>query len=323
MMISTAKNLGSFNTSKHLLANYTNNKKIDIACVSESFEHNDNLKMYGWEFLSKPRPARTDEKNPHGGVAIFTKVSVKVKPGKLLNLNCPDIEMVCCETMADNTKFLLVCVYILTTAEMTKLCKWMEQLDSTRYPNVMICGDFNAHHTHWDSNYRSKTNLIGDTKGKILFECISNNNFQVRNDKRPTCKQGNHIIDLVITRGFQNKDIQCSTETNAVLSTIHHPVNTRIGNPLNRKFQKLDLKKTSDEDLKQWKQQLKEGLIRWETTIEPTTENLDATTETLLEIVDRSIKENFKTKTVSSYSKFWMTEAIKAAVQKFHQCKRR
>ena len=37
------------------------------------------------------------------------------------------------------------------------------------------------------------------TKGKVLFECISNNNF----DARPTVKKGNHIIDFVITRGFQ------------------------------------------------------------------------------------------------------------------------
>ena len=125
-MFISSINLGSFNTSKTLLEYYTISKKIDIAYVSESFEHNDNLKMYGWKIYSKPRPTRIDKKNPHGAVAIFARVSTKTRIPK--DMGCPDIEMIYCET-ADNTKFPLVCVYILTDKAMSKLCNWMENLD--------------------------------------------------------------------------------------------------------------------------------------------------------------------------------------------------
>ena len=199
-MLITSVNLGSFNTSKELLAEYTRSKKVDIVCVSESFEFNDNIHMNGWKLISKAKTPKVDDINPHGGVAILARVSVKIR--KVCDIHCPDIEVVCCETFIDNQKLLLVCTYILTDQDMNTLCRWIPTIDTAKYPNIMICGDFNAHHTLWDPTYRMKRGKTHDTRGKILFNCISNNDFSLRNDKKPTCKQGNYIINLVLTRGL-------------------------------------------------------------------------------------------------------------------------
>ena len=86
-------NLGSFNTSKELLKHYAQDKKANIICISETFEHRNNLHLPGWKFYSKPRDEVKPNINPHGGVAIFVKKDTKPKPFTPSDL--PDIETIC------------------------------------------------------------------------------------------------------------------------------------------------------------------------------------------------------------------------------------
>ena len=100
-------NLGSFFTSKLLLSNYCYDKKIDIVCIQETFEHKAKPHLNGWKCFSKPRKENADESNPHGGVAILGRNNVKLKYSDINKL-CKDIEIICCETYVENIKILLI-----------------------------------------------------------------------------------------------------------------------------------------------------------------------------------------------------------------------
>ena len=114
-------NLGSFFTSKLLLDNYCYDKKIDIICIQETFEHKVKPYLRGWKCYSKPRKENAKHSNPHGGVAILDRHNVKLKYSDI-NKTCPDIEIICYETYVENKKILLVCVYITGKDSMDKLC---------------------------------------------------------------------------------------------------------------------------------------------------------------------------------------------------------
>ena len=55
-------NLGSFFTSKLLLSNYCYDKKIDIVCIQETFEHKAKPHLNGWKCFSKPRKENADNR---------------------------------------------------------------------------------------------------------------------------------------------------------------------------------------------------------------------------------------------------------------------
>ena len=167
-------NHGSFNTSKHLFNQYTNNHNINVACISETFEYQDKTPtINGWQTFSKPRaPDPNTNVNPHGGVAIIARQNVKIREAPK-NLNLPNIEIIACETFFDHTKFLVICVYILDYNSLIQLCQWINHIDKNDHPNILICGDFNSHHTNWDTTYYTKYNTQGDKKGKHLAETIA------------------------------------------------------------------------------------------------------------------------------------------------------
>ena len=120
-------NLGSFNTSQDLLKHYLQEKKANVACLSETFELNNNVHIQGWQKYSKPRD-NPQNKNPRGGVAILVNKNTKSKAypdPDLPNLDpdLPNIEIVACQSYVANTKILIVCVYIQDLESLCKLCR--------------------------------------------------------------------------------------------------------------------------------------------------------------------------------------------------------
>ena len=219
-------NLGSFFSSKSLLESYCHDKKIDIVCIQETFEHKVQPKFRGWKSFSKPRKSNSSGTNPHGGVAILGRNNIKLVNSKI-NLTCPDIEIICCETYIENTKILLVCVYMTDQHSMNKLCLWLDNINYSLYPNIMLLGDFNAHHSFWDPNFILKNKGEGDRMGKTLLDSISRNGFKILNDKKPTCRQGNTVIDLAILKGTLDCQVASYTDSYPILSTIHNPIITK------------------------------------------------------------------------------------------------
>ena len=119
---------------------------------------------------------------------------------------------------------------------MGKLCSWLDYLDYYCYPNVLLLGNFNAHHSFWDPNFHTKKKGDGDRSGKILLSAITYNGFKrfkMVNDKKPTCRQGNTVIDLAVVKGISSSQVVSFTDPYPILSTIHNPIITKIGQSKN------------------------------------------------------------------------------------------
>ena len=316
-------NLGSFFTSQNLVANYCNDRKIDIACFQETFEHKVKPNLRGWRCFSKPRKANATETNPRVGVAILGRFSTKLTYSKI-NETCPDIEIICCDTYVQNQKILLICVYINDKQSMNKLCLWLHQIDYSKYPKIFLFGDFNAHHIFWDPKLYAKNQGEGDTEGKILLTCISRNGFKILNDKKPTCRQGNTVIDLAMCKGIYDCQVACYTDTFSILSTIHNPIITKIGQPQKHMEVKYNTK-LSEEALVTWKTSLKNDLTDWQNKfshLDNSSEKREEMCQNFLETIESSVKQHFKQKSVCIYSKPWMNKSIKKAITTFRRKKR-
>ena len=317
-------NLGSFNTSKELLKHYVQEKKAHVACLSETFELNNNVQLPGWIKFSKPRD-NPQNKFPRGGVAILVNKNTKSESYDSSDL--PDIEIVACQSYVANTKVLIVFVYIQDLESLCKLCRWIDRLDETKYPHVLICGDFNSHHCHWDTTYKQKTGSEGDAMGIQLFHCMWRNHLKLLNDKKPTCKSGKTVIDLAVTRGLQHLQVKSYTEQNAILSTIHNPMIIQIGTIEPWHQLRYQLSKATDDDFTNFNNHLKSIMTEWKDNIDPehisSKEGRNLITKNFLKAFHDSIDHCFSQKKICQYSKFWMTEAIKQAIKEFKKCKRR
>ena len=71
-------NLGLFYISKLLFNNYCYDKKIDIICIQETFEHKVKPHLSGWKCYSKPRKMNAKNTNPNGRVSILGRHNVKL-----------------------------------------------------------------------------------------------------------------------------------------------------------------------------------------------------------------------------------------------------
>ena len=110
----------------------------------------------------------------------------------------------------------------------------LENLDYTKYPNIMICGDFNSHHIFLDPSFSTKNKGEGDVTGKIFYNCIQRHNIKILNDKRPTCRQENTLIDLALIKGIEHCALESYTDTRPILNTIHNPIILKVGKITNK-----------------------------------------------------------------------------------------
>ena len=86
--------------------------------------------------------------------------------------------------------------------------------------------------------------------------------YQILNDKQPTCRQGNTLIDLALKKGLGNCQLVCHTDTRPILNTIHNPIIVKVG----KIVKKIEVKyntNISPEELERWKITLKNQLEDW------------------------------------------------------------
>ena len=69
--------LGSF-LPQLRLSNYCYDKKIDMICIQETFEHKVKPHLSGWKCYSKPRKMNAKNTNPNGRVSILGRHNVKL-----------------------------------------------------------------------------------------------------------------------------------------------------------------------------------------------------------------------------------------------------
>ena len=183
-------NCQSFSTAKHDLLNLVETYEIDILCLSETWEkNNEKLSFKNWKVLSRPRLT-----NNHGGVAICAKQSENFMIERLRNLERNDVEAVCVEIIPKNgEKFVLIVSYIPPnkTDELKSLLEMVNDAHKS-YNNVVWTGDFNAKNKLWG-------NRVENSAGDILELYLRTNNSVILNDGLPTRRNCQSVIDLVLT----------------------------------------------------------------------------------------------------------------------------
>ena len=160
--------------------------------------------------------------------------------------------------------------------------------------------------------------------GKSLLDSISRNGFKILNDKKPTCGQGNTVIDLAILKGTLDCQVASYTDSYPILSTIHNPIITKIGQVQNVIEAKYNTKLSNDE-LNQWKMSLKRELENWKNLYLKKVANVqerETLCEQFIEAIEKSVKLHFKKKLICKYSKPWMKDSIKKAIKDFRRHKR-
>ena len=95
----------------------------------------------------------------------------------------------------------------------------------TKFPKVIICGDFNAHHKMWDSGTPNQN-------GISLLAFIEENDYSLQNTSKPTHMVFNaglkcSLIDLTITS--PSISCKCGLEvTNIFMGSDHCVIDTKI-----------------------------------------------------------------------------------------------
>lgn len=165
--------------------------KIHAAILSETWTRLEKINSYNITGYHKIIQCRSDG---YGGVAIYLKNNYKYIRIPLVtsdNFEVIGIKIV-------NNNIYIVSVYVNPKISVLEFhLKWNNLLESMKiYENVVIAGDFNAHHTVWGSpkvNYR----------GKEILRTINMSNFTLVNNGKCTyypnnLSQNPSAIDLTI-----------------------------------------------------------------------------------------------------------------------------
>jgi len=176
--------------------------------------------------------------------------------------------------------------------------------------NIIIIGDFNAHHSLWTSHQKDFTNA----KGKYLFQFISDNKLHITNTKVPTYVTTNSFFLLDLT--LVSSKLLLTTETfvlNNTYGSDHFPVITNILETVdieNDHIKNFNVKKAN---FPQFEQELNTSFIS-NTTSTNIAETYSIFTEAIYNAANKSIpqtKSNKKHKSVP----YW-TDKYKETVKK-------
>lgn len=192
------------------------NVKPNIVCIQETW-----LKP-SLVFILSGYIALRKDRNPNvgGGVAIFVQQGINYK---VLNIN-EEIEVIGIEVWISKSKFNIINYY--------NPCKKIsrEILDSIYVKeNVknILCGDFNAHNTLWES----KRN---DENGNIIEEFMDDYNLTCLNDGRGTRFDVGHgaesAIDLTIVSDQIAGISQWEVMNDNSLGSDHYPILLKLNN---------------------------------------------------------------------------------------------
>jgi ribonuclease HI/exonuclease III len=165
------------------------NNDIDICGISET-----KFKGFNNQIFSQYNYLHESDMQGRGGVALFSKRNICYKQISI-NLGTNDPQVIAAEYKLKDEIIIAVCLYNHPDKPLTSQClqNIYDQIPANQ--NVIIMGDFNAHHSLWGGNNDSP-------KGKNIVEFVQENNLVIINDGSCTrignITQNNTAIDLTM-----------------------------------------------------------------------------------------------------------------------------
>ena len=167
-------------------------EEADIVFVTETWlkDYVENIEILpaGYEIYRRDRITRA------GGTLLAFKTTAFESFREITDFTTNDLEVVTVElTTKSKLKLLICCCYRVPEPEVD----WFEKFDiflselSSRYTNILICGDFKLPKVSWES----QENTTGAKE--IAFEEQLADYFLTQLNTIPT--RGNNFLDLVIT----------------------------------------------------------------------------------------------------------------------------
>ena len=157
---------------------YLYDNSIDIACIQDTnLKHSVDYKINGYNTIRKDRQI-----GKKGGVAILIKSSIPYT----LDTNSSPLEVIAA-TVQLNGKLLNIVNFYLPPGQD------INPIDLEYYfnkLNVVVMGDFNAHHTMW-------TGKNNDIKATIIVKLIETAGLILLNTKSPTYLHHNGTLSLI------------------------------------------------------------------------------------------------------------------------------
>ena len=143
--------------------NYIYRIQPPIICITEThLKANQNPKLR--DYLT----VREDRSGGFGGLAILHQKSVAVRPHKLIKYREGKVQAISTQYSYKGNWVTIILIYNpckeITTEEFNH---YFEQIEG----EGVICGDFNAHHSNWESTVNRP-----NTTGKNLAEALNQNN---------------------------------------------------------------------------------------------------------------------------------------------------
>lgn len=150
-----------------------NQDQIEIACLQEIWlKPKENFRIKGYNFAGKRR------EEGYGGVGILLREDVEYEEVRMRSFH--PLEVIGVKITNMQFPLLVFSVYAPPDTNLTKeleknLVEFLEMVDR-RQEEVIIAGDFNAHHPIWDDTRQACC------KGKAIASAFENSRLAVLND---------------------------------------------------------------------------------------------------------------------------------------------
>ena len=222
---------------------------IDVLCLNETFEKDKNRLFYkDWKIYSSPRPNQT-----RGGAAICLKPSINYVSQQIFNEQMQTIEMTCVKIIFKDQQILNIwCPYVPPEKPklMEELCNHINRKMSE---NTILVGDLNAKSYQWNNGNEN-------SHGRLLEDCMTQNQLICLNDGQATRRNSNSIIDLALTtQTTYKKSLECTTLTHENVKSDHIGIYVKLHSCITDS-------KREDEDPKWYIHKCDLGLIWKQTT---------------------------------------------------------
>lgn len=223
---------------------------IDVLCLNETFEYDKNHVFYkDWKIYSSPRPNQT-----RGGAAICVKPNINYVSQQIFNEQMQTIEMTCVNISFKDQQILNIwCPYVPPEKPklMEELCNHINRKMSE---NTILVGDLNAKSYQWNNGNEN-------SHGRLLEDCMTQNQLICLNDGQATRRNSNSIIDLALTtQTTYKKSLECTTLTHENVKSDHIGIYVKLHSCINDSKREDEVPKWNIHkcDLELWNQTTKD-----------------------------------------------------------------